>query len=445
MDETRHVVIVGGGFAGLGCALRLARNADLHVTLIDKHNYHQFQPLLYQVATGEAAASEVATGLRRWFRRRTNVDVKLGEVTAVDPTARRVTLASGQTVQGDFLVLAAGSQPNFFHTPGAEHSYPLYSLEDAQRLRARILALFEAADRDPSLLDRGGLNFLTVGAGPTGVETAGALADLINKVMPYEYRDLAVQQARVILVELTGTVLPPYTEKSRTYAAEVLQRRGVELRLNTSVKEIHTDRVLLSDGTTIPTQCVIWSGGLKAAPLAASTGLTQGRGGRIDVQPDLRVPGHPGVYALGDFANLPAGDGTSFLPQLGSAAQQAGRWAARNIRRELHGKRPRRFIYFAKGILAMIGRSAAIAELGPSRVVVRGPLAFGMWLGVHAWLLGDNRARLEAAIDWSWDFVGNSRGVQVLDRSDATSIETDEDRHQDDPATNPRPVGPEKA
>jgi NADH:ubiquinone reductase (H+-translocating) len=279
MGETRHVVIVGGGFAGLGCALRLARNADLHVTLIDKHNYHQFQPLLYQVATGEAAASEVATGLRRWFRRRTNMDVKLGEVTAVDPTARRVTLASGQTVQGDFLVLAAGSQPNFFHTPGAEHSYPLYSLEDAQRLRSRILALFEAADRDPSLLDRGALNFLIVGAGPTGVETAGALADLINKVMPYEYRDLAVQQARVILVELTGTVLPPYTEKSRTYAAEVLQRRGVELRLNTSVEEIHTDRVLLSDGTTIPTQCVIWSGGLKAAPLAASTGLTQGRAG----------------------------------------------------------------------------------------------------------------------------------------------------------------------
>jgi NADH dehydrogenase len=140
-----------------------------------------------------------------------------------------VTLASGQTVQGDFLVLAAGSQPNFVHTPGAEHSYPLYSLEDAQRLRSRILALFEAADRDPSLLDRGALNFLIVGAGPTGVETAGALADLINKVMPYEYRDLAVQQARVILVELTGTVLPPYTEKSRTYAAEVLQRRGVEL------------------------------------------------------------------------------------------------------------------------------------------------------------------------------------------------------------------------
>jgi NADH dehydrogenase len=327
-----------------------------------------------------------------------------------------VTLASGQTVQGDFLVLAAGSQPNFFHTPGAEHSYPLYSLEDAQRLRSRILALFEAADRDPSLLDRGALNFLIVGAGPTGVETAGALADLISKVMPYEYRDLAVQQARVILVELTGTVLPPYTEKSRTYAAEVLQRRGVELA--------STPRSRRSTPTgccrTAPPsrRSVIWSGGLKAAPLAASTGLTQGRGGRIDVQPDLRVPGHPGVYALGDFANLPAGDGTSSLPQLASVAQQAGRWAARNIRRELLGKRPRRFIYFDKGILAMIGRSAAIAELGPSRVVVRDPLAYGMWLGVHAWLLGDNRARLEAAVDWSWDFVGNSRGVQVLDRSD---------------------------
>jgi NADH:ubiquinone reductase (H+-translocating) len=323
MDETRHVVIVGGGFAGLGCALRLARNADLHITLIDKHNYHQFQPLLYQVATGEAAASEVATGLRRWFRRRTNVDVKLGEVTAVDPTARRVTLASGQTVQGDFLVLAAGSQPNFFHTPGAEHSYPLYSLEDAQRLRSRILALFEAADRDPSLLDRGALNFLIVGAGPTGVETAGALADLISKVMPYEYRDLTVQQARVILVELTGTVLPPYTEKSRTYAAEVLQRRGLELRLNTSVKEIHTDRVLLSDGTTIPTLCVIWSGGLKAAPLAASTGLTQGRGGRIDVQPDLRVPGHPGGVRAGGLRQ-PAGRGRNIVPAAAGVGGAAG-------------------------------------------------------------------------------------------------------------------------
>jgi NADH:quinone reductase (non-electrogenic) len=272
MTDPRHVVIVGGGFAGLGCARKLAGRDDVRVTLVDKHNYHQFQPLFYQVATCQLAPSDVATSLRKPFAKHHNVAIRMGEVTSVDPVAKAVTLDSGQTIQGDFLVLAAGSQPNFFHTPGAEHTFPLYSLDDAQRLRSRILALFEDADRDPSLVDRGALNFVIVGAGATGTDTAGALAEMIRDVMPHEYQDLAVRHARVVLVDLGHTVLGPFSDRAHEYAAKVLQRDGVELRLGTSVKEIREDRAVLSDGTTIPTHCVIWGGGIMAAPLAGKAG-----------------------------------------------------------------------------------------------------------------------------------------------------------------------------
>jgi NADH dehydrogenase len=422
MTDASHVVIVGGGFAGLGCARKLAGRDDVRVTLVDKHNYHQFQPLLYQVATCQLASSDVATSLRRPFHKHRNVAVKMGEVTAVDPVAKQVRFASGQTIQGDFLVLAAGSQPNFFRTPGAELTYPLYSLDDAQRLRSRILALFEDADRDPSLLDRGALNFVIVGAGATGTETAGALAEMIRDVMPYEYQDLAVRHARVIMVDLGHTVLAPFSDKAHEYAAKVLQRHGVELRLGTSVKEIREDRAVLSDGTTILTRCVIWGGGIMASALAANAGLAQGRGGRIDVDHDLTVPDHPGVYALGDFANIPAPDGTSF-PQLGSVALQSGQWTARNIEAEIKGRPPKPFHYHDKGIMAMIGRNAAIAEMGEHRHELHGPIAFASWLGVHAWLMTSTRARVEAFIDWGWDYFSKSRGPQVLDRSDVARID----------------------
>jgi NADH dehydrogenase len=444
MTDSHHVVIVGGGFAGLAAARRLAKRPDIRVTLIDKHNYRQFQALLYQVATGQLASTDVATSLRKQLRKHRNVAVKLGEVTAVDAAAKQVTLASGETIQGDFLVVAAGSQPNFFHTPGAEHSFPLYSLEDAQRLRSRILGLFEAADRDPSLLDRGALNFVIVGAGPTGTETAGALSELIRDVLPDQYQDLAVHQARVILVDLAPTVLPPYSGKTHQYAAKVLQRDGVELRLGTSVKQIHKDRVVLSDATTIPTHCVIWSGGIMAAPLAANAGLPQGRGGRIDVQPDLSVPGRPGVYVLGDLANIPAPDGGS-LPQLGSVALQSGRWAARNIEAQIKGTPLKPFRYHDRGVMAMIGRNAAAAELGRRRYQLHGRIARALWLGVHAWLLGDARAHVAAVINWTWDRVTNSRGAQLLDRPDAARIDWDQDRDHaaaagPDPEVSPPPV-----
>jgi NADH dehydrogenase len=433
-EPTKHVIIVGGGFAGLGAARRLAKRDDLTVTLVDKHNYHMFQPLLYQVATCQLSSADVAFSLRKLFRKHENVDVKMGSVASVDAEAKRVTLESGQTIDGDYLVLAAGSRPNFFGTPGAEHAFPLYSLDDAQRLRSRILALFEEADRDASLVDRGALNFVIVGAGATGTEVAGALAEMNKDVMPHEYQDLAVPQAKVTVVDLGHSVLAPFSERAHEYAAKVLHRDGVELRLGTSVKEITADHVVLSDGSTIRTHCVVWGGGIMAGELAGSTGLSQGRGGRLDVEPDLTVAGHPNVYALGDFANIPAPDGTSF-PQLGSVALQSGQWAAKNIEGELDGKQRREFHYHDKGIMAMIGHNAAIAEMGAHHHELHGSVAFASWLGVHAYLMTGVRTRIDAFIQWGWDYFSKTKGPQVLDRSDAARIEWDDDEPEPDDDT----------
>src|SRR5215472_17928271 len=325
-DSKAHVVIVGGGFAGLACARTLGKSDHVRVRLIDKHNYHQFQPLLYQLATAELSTPDIATSLRYSLRKHANVDVKMHEVTAVNPETRTVTTQEGESYQGDFLVLAAGSQANFFGTAGAkENGFPLYSLEEAQRLRSRILAVFEDADRDPKLVEQGALNFVIVGGGATGTETAGALADMINLTMSVEYPDLAVKHARVYLVDHGHALLAPFPVQAHDYAAKILQQKGVQLRLGTGVKEVAPDHVLLSDGTSIQTRTVVWAGGLMASPLAANTELPQGHGGRIEVRPDLTVEGFPRVYALGDFANISGKDSLT-LPQLGSVAQQSGAW-----------------------------------------------------------------------------------------------------------------------
>ena len=425
-----HVVVVGGGFGGLGCARELAKH-DVRVTLVDQHNYHQFQPLLYQVATAQLATADIAFDIRQGFRKHPNADVKMGTVVSADPDARSVTLDDGKTIAGDYLVLAAGSQPNFFGTPGAEHAFPLYSLDDAQRLRSRIIAVFEDADKDPSLIDRGALTFVIVGAGATGTEIAGALSEMIRDVMPTEYHDLAVQRSKVILVDHGHAVLGPFSPKAHDYAARALQRNGVQIRLGTSVTEIRDDEVSLSDGTTIPTRCVIWGGGLMAAPLAGSVGIGQGRGGRIDVEPDLTVPDRPNVYAVGDFANIPSSEGGPF-PQLGSVALQAGQWAAKNILADIDGKSRRGFHYHDKGIMAMIGKGAAVAEVGEHRHELHGPIAFSAWLGVHVVLLsGGGGQRVEAFVSWAWDYFSKSRASQVLDRSDAARIDWGNDDEGD--------------
>ena len=419
----KSVVIVGGGFAGLSCARELARSNHLHITLIDKNNYQQFQPLLYQVATAALAPSNVAFNLRNLFRRHSNVDIKMAEVVSVDLNTRTAVTVGGQKYQGDFLVLAAGSEANFFGTPGADKcTYPLYSLRDAEVLRSRIIAVLESADRDPSLIDKGALNFVIVGAGPTGVEMAGAFGDAAQVLAKEKrFKDLAADQAQIVLVDHSQSVLNAFSEKSRLYAKEALRSRGVQLRLGTSVREVAPDHVVLSDGSRIKTRTVIWAGGLRASALSANLGLKPGRGGRIDVQPDLTVSGFEGVYALGDFANIT--EAGKPLPQLASVAEQCGKWCAMNIALDLEHKPRKSFRYLDKGIMAMIGRNAAIAEVGAGRRPIHGFVAFVSWLGVHVALLTSTRAKIEALIEWAWDYFGRNRSNPILDRIEQTDID----------------------
>ncbi len=411
----KHVVVVGGGFAGLNCARKLAAHPEIRVTLIDKHNYQQFQPLLYQVAAGFLAPSNVAFSLRNMLVRHPNVEVHMDEVVAADLSTCSVTTLNKKTYYGDYLVLAAGSQANFFGTPGADkYSYPLYSLHDAELLRSRILSVLEAADRDPSLIAKGALNFILVGAGPTGTEMAGTLGDMIHHALKDEYRNLPISQAGIYVVDMGHAVLGAFSENAQKYAAKMLEQRGVKIHLHTAVKEVGADHVILSDGTRIPTHTVVWAGGLRATDLSGNVGVRPGHGGRIDVQADLTVQGYPQVYAIGDFANIT--ERGRVLPQLASVAEQAGKWCAKNIVADMEGKARKPFDYFDKGIMAMIGRSSAVAEIGPHRHELEGPIAFTAWLGVHAALLSTMQARIEAFVEWAWDYFSEVKGDQVLDR-----------------------------
>jgi NADH:ubiquinone reductase (H+-translocating) len=365
---------------------------------------------------------DAAFSLRSLLRGHANVDVKMAEVISADLKARRVETSDGKSYQGDFLILAAGAQANFFGTIGADqHAFPLYSLHDAELLRSRILMLLESVDREPALIEQGALNFVVVGAGPTGVETAGSLGHLIQTARKDLYNSLEWTKAQVILIDHGHTVLNSFAKRSQEYAAQKLEGHGVQIRFGVAVKEVHPGHVVLSDGSRIPTHTAIWAGGLKASSLSKALGIQTGAGGRIDVEPDFSVAGFPGVYALGDFANIAGADGKP-LPQLASVAQQAGYYCARNIAASIAGKPARPFRYFDKGIMAMIGRNAAIAEIGKRRHELTGPIAFAAWLGVHLLLLIPTRAKIEALFDWAWDYFGGSNVDPVLDRPDQVAV-----------------------
>lgn len=421
-----HVVVAGGGFAGVGCATDLAK-AGVRVTVVDRLTYHQFQPLLYQVATGQLVADDVARPLRSIFQRHENVDVKLGDITAIDPVQRSITLADGTVHSGDHLVVALGSVVNHFGVPGAaEHTFPLYSVHDAVQLRGRVLQVFEDVDNHPERAERGGLNFVIVGGGPTGVELAGSLAGLLERIVPVRYRDLPLELARIHLVDVAQQLLTPFSDKAHDYAAKVLRDLGVELRLGTAVEEVTAEGVRLSDGTSIPSRCVVWAGGLTAPQVVKDSGLPLGKGGRVVVRPDLGVDGFPGVHVAGDIAAATGGDG-EVLPQLGSVALQAGRSVAANIVAEVDGKEPEPFKYHDKGIMAMIGRKAAVAEFGKHRHEVEGPLGFAAWIGVHAWLMSGVRQRVDAFTSWMWDFFSSNRAPLIFDAGEMPTIDWDDE------------------
>ena len=334
-------------------------------------------------------------------------------MVSIDPAAHSATTDTGETYRGDYLVLAAGSQPNFFGTPGAEHAFPLYSLDDAERLSTRIVQAFEEADRDPGAADDGAIDFVIVGGGPTGVEVAGALSEMINTTMVHEFPALA-PRAKVHLVDHGHALLKMFADKSHSYSAGVLEKDGVELLMGNGVTEIGPGHVTLTDGSTIRTRCVIWGGGLKAAPVAAAAGLPQGKGGRIDVNPDFTVPDFPGVLVIGDIANIPAKEGNAY-PQLGSVALQSGGQAANTILAQIKGETSKPFHYHDKGTMAMIGRGAAVAQV--HGVELHGKLAFTAWLGVHAALMTGGSNRVSAFKSWAVDYFGKERAPEALDRS----------------------------
>ena len=411
MSNTPHVIIVGAGFGGLGVAEQLA-HVPVEVTLIDQHDYHTFQPLLYQVATSLLNAEDVGAPIRGLFRHQDNVTFHMVTVTRVDMPGHKIQLSDGKHVSYDYLVLAGGATVNYFNTPGAaEHAFPLYTLMNAVKLRNRILERFEAADRDPTLIEEGALNFVIVGAGPTGVETAGALSDLFYNLLPRDYHQLATEKARVILVEMGKEVLAPFKDNLRSYAKEELERRRVEVRLGEAVAKVGPTFVRLKSGEEIQAHTLIWAAGVRVNPLADLLGLPQGRGGRVKLNPDLSVPDHPEIFVVGDMGEV-ASDG-EVLPQLGSVAMQSGEHVGRQIARRLAGELGQPFKYWDKGFMATIGRGAAVVEL-PNKLTLHGPLAYFAWLGVHLALLSGMRNRIETLWNWGWSALTHDRAARII-------------------------------
>ena len=415
MSKYSHVVIVGAGFGGLGVAEQLA-HVPVQVTLIDRHNYHTFQPLLYQVATSLLNAEDVGAPVRSIFRSQENVNFRLGTVTSINVPGRKIQVDGVEEVSYDYLVLAGGATVNYFGTPGAvEHAFPLYTLTNAVRLRNQIMKQFEAADRDATIINDGALNFVVVGAGPTGVETAGALSDLFYNLLPDDYHQLATDKARIIVVEMGKEVLAQFKENLRVYARQQLEDRKVELRLGEAVAEAGPTFVKLKSGEEIKTHTLIWAAGVRANPLADLLGLPQGRGGRVKLNADLSVPGHPEVFVAGDMGEVVfAGE---VLPQLGSVAMQSGEHIGRQLSRRIFGEETQPFEYWDKGFMATIGRGSAVVEF-PNQRTLHGPLAYFAWLGIHLALLSGMRNRIETLWNWGWSALTHDRAARIIIESE---------------------------
>jgi NADH dehydrogenase len=420
------VVVIGAGFGGLAVARGLL-GAAVVVTLLDANNFHTFQPLLYQVATAGLDAENVAYAIRgslrgRRRRRPSNVAVRMARVTAIDLAARRITLADGDALEYDVLVVASGAVSHDFGVPGvAEHTLPLKHLDDALALRTHVLTRFEEAAADPAVVAKGALDIIVCGGGPTGVELAGGLRELYTMVLAKDFPRLPVREARIVLVEMADRLLTPFTSKSSERARRTLVERGVEVRLGTSVAAVEQGLVHLRDGTTLSAGTIVWATGVTAESLAATLGTPTGRGGRIVVEPDLTVPGHPEVFAIGDIAASPAADGAP-LPQVAQPAIQGGHHVARQIRRRLRGEPTEPFRYHDKGQMATIGRHAAVTELA-NGWRLSGVIGWLAWLGLHLVYLMGFRNRIQVFVDWAWNYLTYDRSSRILRESEREVVE----------------------
>lgn len=417
-EGPHRVVVVGGGFAGLNAARGLG-DPRLEVTLVDRRNFHLFQPLLYQVATGGLSPAEICAPLRKVLRRQRNTRVVLGEVVDVDPGRRRALLADGE-LPYDTLIVAAGSGHNYFgHSEWEERAPGLKTIEDATTIRSRILRAFEEAERteDPRQRRRL-LTFVIVGAGPTGVELAGAIAELARHILRREFRRIDPATARILLVDALDRVLPPYPEKLSAAAHRDLERLGVEIHTGARVEAVSRDTVTFRSGEQEWREevgAILWTAGVKApalaARLAAATGAETDRAGRLKVEPDLALPGHPEILVLGDMAAL-EGAGGDPLPGVAPVAIQQGKYAARLVRKRLDGETLGPFRYRDRGTVAVIGRAAAVADLPFARL--SGAVAWLLWLFVHIMYLVGFGNRVLVLVEWAQSYVARKPGARLI-------------------------------
>jgi NADH dehydrogenase len=406
-----QVVIVGGGFAGLTAARELA-GQPVRVTLVDRRNHHLFQPLLYQVATAVLNPSDISAPIRSVLRHQLNAQVVLGEVADVDAVEHRVRLADGAELPFDFLIVGTGATHSYFgHPEWAPLAPGLKTVEDALEIRRRVLLAFERAERetDPEVR-RALLTFVVVGAGPTGVELAGALAEIARHTLLADFRHIDPESARVVLLEALPSVLPPYVPSLQAAARRQLERLGVEVRTSAQVTAVDEDGVT-AGGERIPTRTVLWGAGVAASRLGRMLGGRHDRSGRVEVLPDLSVPGHPEIAVVGDLASIRKEDG-SLVPGVAPAAIQAGRHAARNVMRVLAGQPPLPFHYLDKGLLATIGRAAAVADI--RGIHVTGLPAWLLWLFVHIFFLIGFRNRVAVILQWAWSYLTFRRGARLI-------------------------------
>jgi putative oxidoreductase len=410
-EDAPHIVIVGAGFGGMACAEGL-RHAPARVTLVDQHNYHLFQPLLYQVATGNLSPADIATPIRGVFRDDPGIDVLCGTVTGIDPAARRVAVG-GRALAYDALVLATGASHGYFgHEEWAEFAPGLKSVQDATAIRSRVLDAFERAEAAADPDARAALlTFLVCGAGPTGVELAGAIAELSRNGMDKEFRHIDPTTARILLVQAGPRVLPPFDETLSACARKSLEDLGVEVRVDSRVEAIDARGVTVN-GAHIAAGTVLWAAGVVASPAAAWLGIKPDRAGRVEVGPDLSVPGLPDVFAIGDTALSLAWDGKP-VPGLAPAAKQGGAYVASVLRARLRGRKPPPpFRYRHQGSLATIGRKSAIADFGWIRL--KGALAWWLWGAVHILFLLNMRNRLAVMLGWAWSYFTFDIGVRLI-------------------------------
>jgi NADH dehydrogenase len=410
-ENDRPVVgVIGAGFGGLRVAMAL-RRAPVEVVLVDRRNYHLFQPLLYQVATAGLAPGEIAYPVRASLRAQKNLQFRLAEVARIDLAERRLYTSTG-AIPYDYLVVACGAETNYYGLASvARHAVGLKDLDEAVVIRNHVLRMFElgAQERDPETR-RAMLTFVVVGGGPTGVESAGALSELTRLVQLRDFAELEPQDLRVVLLEATNQLLSGIPQPLQIATAETLWQKHVEVRFGATVTDFDGYKVTLRSGEVIPARTVIWAAGARAAQLARSLEGPKGSLGRLAVEPTLQLPGHPNVYVIGDAAYWEE-EGEP-LPMVAPAAIQQARCAADNIIRQVRGEPPKPFVYQSPGSLATIGRNAAVAEIGRFRF--RGFLAWLVWLVVHLMRLVGFRNRLVVLIYWAWDYLFYDRAVRVI-------------------------------